>query len=323
MDFRYKKMGIETEIVKLRELLENEVKRNISDGCDGILLSAGLDTSVLAYIASKNNNNMKAWTLKFKTGDDAEYAKRLCPILGIEHYVLNIDEENLTGNLKETIKILSVFDPMEIRNSVAIYTILKFAKKYVSSVMTGDGADELFFGYDFLIKMEKGERENYAKKMWKNMHFSSNDFGRFFNMKIFAPYLSDEVKKYAISLDEKMKIKNKVGKWILRKAYENLLPNDFVWRKKTPIEYGSGTTVLTDIFDDKIKDADFIQRKLTYEKEDEVIIRDKEHLYYYEIFKEIFGNVKEAKEDEIKCKGCGARIEHKNSFCRICGTNNE
>ncbi|OQX20287.1 MAG: hypothetical protein BWK75_04970 [Candidatus Altiarchaeales archaeon A3] len=322
MDFRYKKMGIETETLKLRELLENEVNRNISDGCDGILLSAGLDTSILAYVAAKNTK-IKAFTLKFGNAPDAEYAKRLCKILSIEHYVLDIDEENLMENLRETIKILGVFDPMEIRNSVAIYAILKFSKDYVKGVMTGDGADELFFGYDFLIKMKREERETYSKNMWENMHFSSNDFGRFFGIKIFSPYLSDEVKNYAISLDDSMKIKNGVGKWILRKAYLNLLPDEFVWRKKTPIEYGSGTTMLTNIFGDKIKDADFIQRKLTYEKEDEVIIRDKEHLYYYEIFKEIFGNVKKAKEDEIKCKGCEAGIEHKNSFCRICGTSNK
>jgi len=244
-------------------------------------------------------------------------------ILGIEHYILNIDYENLIKNLRETIKILGVFDPMEIRNSVAIYTILKFAKKYTNSVMTGDGADELFFGYDFLIKMKKEEREIYSKNMWKNMHFSSKDFGRFFGMKIFSPYLSDEVKNYAIGLSDEMKIKNDVGKWILRKAYLNLLPNEFVWRKKTPIEYGSGTTLLTNIFNNKIKDVDFEQKKLKYKKEDEIIIRDKEHLYYYEIFKEIFGNVKKAKEGEIRCKGCGAMIEYKNSFCRICGTNNK
>lgn len=329
MDFRYKRMEIETETLKLRELLEKEVERSINDGCEGILLSAGLDTTILAYISSKytpsknlKNKKIKAFTLKFGNAPDAKYAKRLCKILGIEHYVLNIDEENLTKNLRETIKILAVFDPMEIRNSVAIYTILKFAKKYASSVMTGDGADELFFGYDFLIKMEKEERENYAKKMWKNMHFSSNDFGRFFGMKIFSPYLSDEVKNYAMNIDDEMKIKKGVGKWILRKAYLNLLPEEFVLRKKTPIEYGSGTTLLTNIFEDEIKNADFEQKKLKYEKEDQVIIRDKEHLYYYEIFKEIFGNVKGAKEDEIKCKGCGAGIRHEKLFCRICGTNN-
>ncbi len=321
MDFRYKKMGIETETLKLRELLENKVKKSISEGCDGILLSAGLDTSILSYVAAKNTK-IKAFTLKFRNAPDAEYAKRLCKILGTEHYVLNIDEENLTKNLRETIKILGIFDPMEIRNSVAIYTLLKFSKDYVKGVMTGDGADELFFGYDFLIKMKKEERENYAKNMWRNMHFSSNDFGRFFGMKIFSPYLSDEVKNYAMSIGDEMKIKKGVGKWILRKAYLNLLPNEFVWRKKTPIEYGSGTTMLTNIFDNKIKDADFEQTKLKYEKEDKVIIRDKEHLCYYEIFKEIFGNVKKAKESEIRCKGCGAMIEHKNLFCRICGTSN-
>lgn len=322
MDFKHKKMGIETEALKLRELLEEEVKKDISNGCDGILLSAGLDTSILAYIASKSNKRIKAFTLNFQNSPDVEYAERLCKILGIKHYILNIDEENLIKNLRETIKILGVFDPMEIRNSVAIYTIINFARKYARGLMTGDGGDELFFGYNFLIRMKREKRKEYAKRMWKNMHFSSKDIGNFFGIKIFTPYLSDDVKRYAMNLDDEMKIKNGIGKWILRKAYQNLLPEEFIWREKTPIEYGSGTTKLKLIFNNRIKDKYFEKKRLKYKKEDKVIIRDKEHLYYYEIFKEIFGGVKKAREGEIKCKGCGARIEHEHSFCRICGTSN-
>ncbi|OIQ05513.1 MAG: hypothetical protein COV98_02410 [Candidatus Altarchaeum sp. CG12_big_fil_rev_8_21_14_0_65_33_22] len=323
MDFKYKKMEIETEIVKLKKLLEKEVNKDINDGCDGILLSAGLDTSILSYLAAKKTKNFKAFTLKFGNhAPDAEYAEKLCQILNIEHHLLEADEEILMKNLREAIKISGVFDPMEIRNSVAIYTILKFSKDYVRGVMTGDGADELFFGYDFLIKMKKDERKFYAKNMWKTMHFSSNDMGRFFGIKIWTPYLSGEVKNYAISLDDDVKINGSVGKWILRKAYENLLPKEFIMREKTPIEYGSGTTLLTNIFENKISDEVFIKKKSEYKESDGAIIRDKEHLYYYEIYREIFGKVKEAKQDEIKCAGCGIGIEHKKAFCRICGTMN-
>jgi len=322
MDLRYKKMGIENEGLKLRTLLENEVEKCINDGCEGILLSAGLDTSILAYIASKKTKNFTAFTLKFGNAPDAQYSKKLCEILGIKHYLWEIDEEILLKNLRETIKILGVFDPMEIRNSVAIYTILKFSKNYVNGIMTGDGADELFFGYDFLIKMEKEKRMTYAEKMWKRMHFSSIEIGKFFGMKIFTPYLSDKIKNYAINLDENLKIKGDVGKWILREAYKNLLPEEFIMRKKTPIEYGSGTTKLTEIFENLISDNEFLKKKFEYKNADGVIIRDKEHLYYYEIYKEIFGNVQKAKENEIKCNGCGAKIEYKHAFCKICGTSN-
>lgn len=316
---REKREYVKIHELKIREILEESVKKNITEG---ILLSAGLDTSILAYLGRKYNENLKAFTLKFKESSDEKYSKKLCEILDIEHHVLDIDEENLIKNLWETIKILGVFDTTEIRNSVAIYSILKFSKGYVNSVMTGDGADELFFGYDFLIKMDKKERENYAKKMYNNMHFASMDIGNFFGIKIFQPYLSDEVKNYAISLDDDLKINNGVGKWILRSTYKNLLPEDFIMRKKAPIEYGSGTTLLSGIFESRISDEDFIKSKLKYNNEDRVVITTKEHLYYYQIYKEIFGSVKKAKENEIMCTGCGAKIEHEHAFCRICGMAN-
>jgi asparagine synthase (glutamine-hydrolysing) len=307
---------------KLRILLEKEVEKCIYNGCEGILLSAGLDTSVLTYIAARKTKNFKAFTLKFGSASDAEYAKKLCEILGIKNYLLEVDEEILLKNLRETIKILGVFDPMEIRNSVAIYTILKFSKNYVNGIMTGDGADELFFGYNFLIKMGKDERKIYAEKMWEKMYFSSIEIGKFLGMEIFTPYLSKKIKNYAISIDDDLKIKGNTGKWILRKAFEGLIPDEFIWREKLPIEYGSGTTKLTGIFEKRISDDEFLRKKFEYKKVDEVIIRDKEHLYYYQIYKEVFGTVPKAKENEISCKGCGAKIEYKNQFCRICGTCN-
>jgi asparagine synthase (glutamine-hydrolysing) len=314
---------MEIEKKKIRELLENEVEKCINNGCEGILLSGGLDTSILAYISSNKTKNFKAFTLKFLQSSDVSYAKKLCEILKIKHYILDIDYEDLIENLKGTIKILKIFEPMEIRNSVAIYSILNFSKNYVSGVMTGDGADELFFGYDFLIKMEKDERKIYAEKMWEKMHFSSMDIGKFLEIKIFTPYLSDGIKKYAINLGDDFKINGNTGKWILRKAFEGLIPDEFIWRVKTPIEYGSGTTKLTEIFEEKIEDKEFEEEKEKVKNEDGVIIRDKEQLFYYKIYKEIFGSVPKAKENEISCRGCGAKIEYEKQFCRICGTNNE
>jgi len=314
---------MEIEKKKLKKLLENEVEKCINNGCEGILLSGGLDTSILAYIASKKTKNIKAFTLKFLQSSDEIYARKLCEILKIKHYVLDISYDALIENLRKTIEILKVFEPIEIRNSVAIYSVLNFAKNYVNSVMTGDGADELFFGYDFLIKMGKNERKIYAEKMWGKMRFSSLELGEFLEIKIFTPYLSDAVKNYAINLEEDKKINGNIGKWILRKSFEGLVPDEFIWREKVAIEYGSGTTKLKEIFEEKIGDEEFIRQKEKIKKEDGVIIRDKEHLYYYQIYKEIFGVVPKAKENELSCKGCGAKIEYKNQFCRICGTSNE
>lgn len=307
------------EIMKLMVALDESVRENM---CEGILLSGGLDTSIMAVIASKYNPNLKAFTVAFGKAPDLEYSRKLAGRLSLEHHILTLDEKELIANIKPTIEILHSFDPMEIRNSVTIYSCLKFAKKYAKSVMTGDGGDELFFGYSFLRAMNEKDLAEYASRLYKIMHFSSVDFGEKLGIQVRNPYLDERVKSFAIALDTRLKIKDGVGKWILRKAYESELTPEFAWRVKTPIEYGSGSTSLKGLLAARIADDEFAQKKREYAMEG-VRIRDKEHLYYYDIYRDAFGKVPSSKEGEIKCCGCGGGLPPNISYCRICGTSND
>ncbi|NVM54208.1 MAG: asparagine synthase [Candidatus Helarchaeota archaeon] len=306
----------------MKGLLDKTVKKNASDG---ILLSGGLDTSIIATIASKFMS-LKAVTVGFQNAPapDIKYAALMAKKLGFEHAVHIFDQDELIDALPTVIKETKSFDPMEIRNSVVIYIGLKVAKKNgIRSVLTGDGADELFAGYSFLFGFEKEKLDLELKKLSDIMMFSSIPLANMLGMEAKAPFLDLEVKKFALSLDSHLKVHKENGKihgkWILRKCYERILPKIITWRIKIPIEVGSGTTTLPNFFNQKISDSKFHEARNKYYNEDSVSIRDKEHLFYYEIYRSTLGIPHPVSMDGKVCPRCNSDVSKRATYCRTCG----
>ncbi len=308
-------MEVSQICLRVREVIQGSVrKKNV----DAMLFSAGLDTSILAYEISRLSK-LKLVTVIYESyGLDAPFASSLAENLNLDYEVIQLSDERIQQLLPAVIDILQSFDPMEIRNSIPIYAGLKFAKERwdVKTVMTGDGVDELFFGYSYLFERSDKDLQEYLLYLLKHMHFSSFDLGAALGVEVYSPYLTNEVKSLAVKINPDFKIKDKIGKWILRKAYEDFLPEEYIWREKTPIEAGSGTSILPQLIGQKLSD-EYFERKKQYYSCDCVKIRDKEHLYYYEIFKKL--EIKIPVKGEKKCPGCGAKWSSDIKFCRTCG----
>jgi len=307
---------------KLRELLEESVKRNFSDG---ILLSGGLDTSILTAIATRYSS-LKAFTVAFEEAPapDVKYATLIAHRFGLKHLVTYFGEHELYDAIRNVVKVMKSFDPMEIRNSVAIYVGLSAMKEHgISMAMTGDGCDELFGGYSFLFNLKKTQLDLELQKLWDVMQFSSIPLANSLGLEARLPYLDPEFKSYAMTLDSRHKVRNdggKIwGKWIVRKAFEGLLPDEIVWRVKTPIEYGSGTTVLTRLFGSKIPDAEFDEKRRKYLDKDKVIIQDKEQLFYYEVYTSVLGVPHPSDLNGRICPRCNSNVPAKAVHCQVCG----
>lgn len=244
--------------------------------------------------------------------------------MNLRHNIFQFDENLLYNALPVVIKTLNSFDPMEIRNSVVIYLGLNTAKENgIQSVMTGDGSDELFAGYSYLFSFTREKLDSELEKLWNIMTFSSILLAKELGIKAIPPFLEPQFKKFACNIKAEYKIRPEngkiYGKWILRKAYEGILPERIIWREKTPIEVGSGTSILPAFFNQVSSDDEFQQKKEFYFNEDNVMIRDKEHLFYYEIYRKVIGIPHPNNEQSKVCPSCNSNIPDKATFCRICG----
>jgi len=312
--------NIESVCLELRGRLEESVKRNLTDG---ILLSGGIDTSILAVIASRYTS-LKAVTVALKDAPapDVEHAELMAEKLELDHTVHKFGEKELHEAMREVVRIRKSFDPMEVRNSSAIHIGLKIAKrKGVSTVMTGDASDELFAGYSFLFGSSRDVLERRLRRIWDKMTFSSIPMARVHGLEARLPYLDPEFKRYAMELDPVFKIREErgrvYGKWILYKAYEEVLPEKIAWRVKMPIEYGSGTTTLPEKFEKSVSDEEFNDKRVRYRGE--VEIRDKEHLFYYEMYRSIHGPPSPEDMNGVVCPMCTSNVDEGVTHCRTCG----
>ena len=310
---------METEEEQCMRILTNAVNECKSDW---IALSGGLDSSILAHLRKDQKPQTMTIITKDFLGTDLTFAQIIAKHLGLNLSLIQVSMEDVLDSINETIKILGNYNDIEIRNSIVPYIYLTTLKKNgVDSVITGDGADEVFAGYNFLLKKSDEEIGEELKRIKKIMHFPSKDIARSLNMKVETPFLNEELIKFSdeIEISKKINVKDgkKFGKWILRETFEKYLPNNITWREKSPMQDGSGTNNLTGLFNTIITDDIFTQKKTRILEEDGVYIRTKESLHYYECFRKT-NSVKKSNSDN-RCPDCNHEIAPNSRFCRMCG----
>ncbi|MCM8832135.1 MAG: asparagine synthase C-terminal domain-containing protein [Candidatus Omnitrophica bacterium] len=303
-------MCINKNFDTLQFLLISAIKEKFYDG----LLLGGFDSSIILAL----NPKVVALTVSLENyAEDVYYVNLFIKEFKFKYVHYKVDIEEALGAIPDVIKIIKSFDPA-IPNDLAIYFGMKKAKEIgLTSVATGDGSDELFAGYSFMQKLD--DLNSYISKIIKVMKFSSNTIAKFFGLKIIQPFTYKALVDFSLGLQANMKIHKaggKIwGKWILRKAFQDILPDKVIWQSKRPIEVGSGMRHLREIITAKISDEEFKEKKLLYP----VKFLNKEHLYYYEIYRKVVGNIPIPKQKEKICPGCGSGLKIDVFWCRVCG----
>ena len=307
--------------------LSDQLYKVLAESCNRcnsnlISLSGGVDSSIIAYFLKDRNPKGVSIITEDFISNDLTYCQKIAKELKIPLVIFDVKTSVILDAIHETIRILKNFNDIEIRNNVVMYLAIKWAKENgEESIITGDGADELFAGYNFLTHKSNEELEKEIKRICSVMHFPTQKIGKDLGVKIESPFLSEEVIDFAQKIPANLKIKEengkRRGKWILRKAFEEHISKQIIWREKSPMQDGAGTAGLTNLFNSVINEETFVEKKLTIKKEEDVIIRNRESLYYYEIFRKFFGTPVKSKA-ENRCPYCKYNVGN-SKFCRMCG----
>lgn len=306
---------------ELRRLMEEAVR---AQDAHALLFSAGLDTTLIAYLA--RDRGLAAITVSVAgRAKDEIYAARVAREFELTHVWVRTDFTQVLSLMPQTVRLLKTFDPMTLRNTVATHAGLLAAQEMnLRAVMTGDAADELFAGYHAGFSGGPEELGGRLRKMWRTMRFSTIELGRALGLEVWSPYLDRRVRDFAERVPPELLREERGGKRhgkaVLRRAFAGEIAEDLLWREKTPLEAGSGTAGLTEFLERKVPDDEFRRESAAFLKTDGVRLRDKEQFYYYKLYRGQFGAPEKAGRGARGCPDCGAAAEPPDhDFCWLCG----
>lgn len=216
----------------------------------GISFSGGVDSSLLAKIAKDLGYDVVLLTMGFVDSHDVEFSKTMAKILGIRHEIELISENTFSDVARKISDMINVDNLSWNENCIAFYYVAKLAKKYnISKVITANGIDELFCGYnsyrdfipegeDAVIGLMKEKLDNEIRMM-KAVNQVTSEFG----VQIVQPFLSEKFIEFAKIVPLEHKIKDKddlMRKHIVRKLALSIgVPEESALKQKKAMQYGS------------------------------------------------------------------------------------
>lgn len=300
-----------SDITLLRKSLEDAVHRQLmSDVPYGVLLSGGLDSSIISAVTKKfaakrieSGDTQMAWYPQlhsFAVGlvgsPDLAAAKKVADHIGSVHHEINFTIQEGLDAIRDVIYHLETYDVTTIRASTPMYLLGRVIKSMgIKMVLSGEGADELFGGYLYFHKAPdaKSFHEETVRKLSK-LHLydclRANKSLAAWGIEGRVPFLDKEFMDVAMRLNPKDKMagEGKMEKWILRKAFEDYLPKEIAWRQKEQFSDGVGYSwidTLKAVAAEKVTDEQLANSKFRFPIHPPM---SKEEYHYRSIFAEHF-----------------------------------
>ena len=300
-----------SSVDELRQALEDAVERQLmSDVPYGVLLSGGLDSSIISAVAKKfaarrieSGNTEDAWwpqlhsfAIGLEGSPDLAAARKVAEHIGSVHHEINFTVQEGLDAIRDVIYHIETYDVTTVRASTPMYLLSRYIKSMgVKMVLSGEGADEIFGGYLYFHKAPNAEEfhKETVRKLSK-LHLydclRANKSLASWGVEGRVPFLDKEFMDVAMRLNptDKMAGNGKIEKHILRQAFENYLPSEIAWRQKEQFSDGVGYNWI-----DTLKEI--ASEKVTDEQMENVATRfpiqppmTKEEYHYRSIYSELF-----------------------------------
>lgn len=247
----------------LRAALEAAVRRQLmSDVPYGVLLSGGLDSSIISAVATRyadrrieTEGRDSAWwprlhsfAVGLKGAPDLAAARRVAEHIGTVHHEIHYTIQEGLDALRDVIYHIETYDVTTVRASTPMYLLARVIRSMgVKMVLSGEGADEIFGGYLYFHKAPDARafHEETVRKIGR-LHLydclRANKSLAAWGVEGRVPFLDTEFLDTAMRINPaaKMTRDGRIEKWILRKAFEDLLPPEIAWRQKEQFSDGVG-----------------------------------------------------------------------------------
>lgn len=260
----------------------------------GVSLSGGLDSSLITALAREGRDVLDTFVVGMEGSEDVARSQEVADALSTRHHIYIYDFQEMLDVLPQVIYHLESFDAALVRSAIPNYFLARLASQHVKVMLTGEGADEIFGGYEYLSGVT--DPQKFQRELWTittNLH--NTNLQRTDRMTMAhsiegrVPFLDKEIIRLALSLPPELKFHVGGGteKTLLRHAFAGFLPNGILQRPKQKFSHGTGSRdLLAHYANDQISDRDFAEAQQRYPQ---AALRSKEELFYYRIFHEQFG----------------------------------
>ena len=295
----------------LHDALEDAVRRQLmSDVPYGVLLSGGLDSSVVSAIAKKfasrrveTDGQKEAWwpqlhsfAIGLKGAPDLVKAREVADFIGTVHHEINYTIQEGLDAVRDVIYFIETYDVTTVRASTPMYLLARVIKSMgIKMVLSGEGADEVFGGYLYFHKAPDARafHEETVRKLSKLYMYDclrANKSLAAWGVEGRVPFLDKEFLDVAMRIDPQYKMcpGKTIEKKIVREAFSDMLPESVVWRQKEQFSDGVGYSwidTLKAITAEAVSDAEMEHAADRFPINTP---RNKEEYYYRSIFEEYF-----------------------------------
>ena len=281
------------------------VKRLMSDRKVGALLSGGLDSSSVVAIMCRHMpaKDLNTYSIGLKGSTDLMWARKVADYLGTNHHEVCLTEEEFLGAIEETVRQIESYDTTSVRASVPNYLVSKYIAANTDDcvIYCGDMSDEIFGSYRGFMKAQNDEdfkREN--ERMVRDVCYfdllRSDKSISGAGLEARVPFADKKFLQYVMGIPPRYKMfsDERIEKYIFRKAFEGLLPDDILWRRKEAFSDGvsgherSWFQIIRDYIDTKVTDEEYNTYKNGCLKTEHNVPYDKESYYYRTVFERLY-----------------------------------